>query len=125
MASTSSVQCIPGSSRALPLFSQYDCEGSSGVDVLAQDVSRLPGSEVQAFGYCFPPPVMVGHIVEHSAECHAHAVIVVPDTRAHWYPLVKQGMFVPWRLPRRIWLGAFSDLTRTERFMTGDIPNGR
>ena len=91
MASTASVQCIPGSSRALPFFSQYDCEGSPEADVPAQDVSRVPGTEVQAFGHCFPPPVMVGHIVQHFAECHAHAVNVVPDTRA--YPIMQQAMF--------------------------------
>ena len=90
MASTVSAQRIPGSSHTLPFFSQYDCPGSSGVDVLAQDVSRLPHTGGQAFGYCFPPPVMAGHVVQHLAECHAHAVVVVPDTRAYWYPLVPQ-----------------------------------
>ena len=32
---------------------------------------------------------MVGHIVRHLAECKARAVIVVPDTRAQWFPLVQ------------------------------------
>ena len=57
--------------------------------MLAQDVSRLPGTGEQAFGDCFPPPVMVGHVVQH-LECHVKAVMVVPDTRAYWYPLVQQ-----------------------------------
>ena len=35
MASTGSAQNVPGSNDILPFFSQYDCEGSSGTDVLA------------------------------------------------------------------------------------------
>ena len=89
MASTASAQRIPGSSHTLPFFSQYDCPGS---DVLAQDVCRLPRTGEKAFGYYFSPPAMVGHVVQHLAECHAHAVVVVPDTRAYWYPLVQQAM---------------------------------
>ena len=42
MASTTSAQRIPESSPTLPFFSQYDCPESSGVAVLAQDVSRSP-----------------------------------------------------------------------------------
>ena len=78
MASTASAQSIPGSSHTLPFFSQYDCPESSGVDVLAQGVSRLPRTGGQAFGYCFPPPVTVGHVVQHLAECHAHAILWSP-----------------------------------------------
>ena len=37
-----------------------------------------------------PPPVMVGVIVQHLAEWQAHAVIVVPDTRAFWFPAVQE-----------------------------------
>ena len=76
----------------MPFFSQYDCPEFSGVDVLAQDVSRLPGTGEQAFGYCFPSPVMVGHVVQHLADCHPHAGIVVPDTRAYLYPLLQEAM---------------------------------
>lgn len=90
MASSESAQRDPGSNDRLPFFSQHDCEGSSGVNVLAQDVSRVPGTGVKMFGYCFPPPVMVGIIVQHLAEWQAHAVIVVPDTRAFWFPTVQQ-----------------------------------
>ena len=92
MASKASAKRIPGSSHTLPLFSQYDCPESSGVDVLAQDASRLPCTSGRAFGYCFPPPVRVGHVVKHMAECHAHTVVVVADTRAYWYPLVQESM---------------------------------
>ena len=44
MACTESAQKVPGSHDRLPFFSQYDCEGSSGTDVRAQDVSQLPGT---------------------------------------------------------------------------------
>ena len=56
MASTESAQKVRGSNDRLPFYSQYDCEGSSGTDVLAQDVSRLPGKGERMFGYCLPPP---------------------------------------------------------------------
>ena len=68
MASTESAQKVRGSNDRLPFYSQYDCEGSSGTDVRAQDVSQLPGTGERMFGYCFPPPVMVGVIVQHLAE---------------------------------------------------------
>ena len=90
MDSTDSDQKVPGSNDRLPFFPQYDCEGSSGTDVLTQDVSRLPGKGERMFGYCLPPPVMVGVIVQHLAEWQAHAVIVVPDTRAFWFPAVQE-----------------------------------
>lgn len=89
MACTASVQRSPQNGEALPFFSQYDCAGSGGLDVLAQDVARVPGTSIPAFGYCFPPPVMAGHIVQHLAECHAHAVVVLPSVRAYWFPRVR------------------------------------
>ena len=68
MASSESAQKVPGSNNRLPFFSQHDCEGSWGTDVLAQDVSRLPDTGERMFGYCFPPLVVVGVIVQHLAE---------------------------------------------------------
>lgn len=95
MASTESAQRIPfgatNEGASLPFFSRYQCEGSKGVDFLAQDVATMPESGNRAFGYCFPPPVMVGPVLQHLAECRAHAVIIIPDTRDHWYPLLAQG----------------------------------
>ena len=44
MACSESAQNVPDSNNRLPFFSQYDCEGSSGTDVLAQDVVKLPGT---------------------------------------------------------------------------------
>ncbi|CAM9718774.1 unnamed protein product [Laminaria digitata] len=89
MACTASVVRSPLSGEALPFFSQYDCAGSAGTDVLAHDVSIVPGAGVPAFGFCFPPPVMAGHVVQHLAECKAHAVVLLPDVKAYWFPLVQ------------------------------------
>eukprot|EP00752_Nemacystus_decipiens_P016879 g15111.t1 len=88
MACAASVQSSP---RGLPLrfFSQYSCAGTAGVDILAQDVSVLPGTQSEAFGFCFPPPVMVGPVLQHLRECQAHAVLLAPDTKAFWFPLLK------------------------------------
>lgn len=70
MASTESAQVIPPgaplSGTRLLFFSQYQCAGSAGADVLAQDVStrKVPGALFPAFGYCFPPPpAMAGHLL--------------------------------------------------------------
>ena len=83
MASSENAQDGPatrvGEKRRLPFFSRY--QGSAGVDVFRQNVAVTPGENTTAFGYCFPPPVMVGHVVQHMAECRAHAVIVLPDVR--------------------------------------------
>ena len=73
----------------LPFFSHYSCAGSAGVDVLAQDVSTLPTTGEQAFGFCFPPPLLVGHVLQHFQECRARAVIVVPSVKAYWFPLLQ------------------------------------
>ena len=89
MACTASVLRSPFSGEALPFFSQYDCAGSAGTDVFAQDVSIVPGTRVPAFGFCFPPPIMAGHLVQHLAECKAHAVVLLPDVKAYWFPLLQ------------------------------------
>ena len=38
-----------------------------------------PGGQTAAVGYCERPRVMVVHVVQHMAECKAHAVIDIPD----------------------------------------------
>jgi len=73
----------------LPFFSRYHCEGSAGVVVFRQNVAITPGLGIPAFGYCFPPPVMVGHIVHHMAECGARAVVIIPDLNEYWAPRVR------------------------------------
>lgn len=81
MASTESAHDIPEGMRSgqrLPyFFSRYQCFNSAGVEFFAQDVSRVPGLDTQAFGF-YPPPVMVEHVVQHLMECHARAVVEAP-----------------------------------------------
>lgn len=123
MACDASAQRSPVSGAPLPFFSRYHCEGTAGVDVLAQNLAVLPGTAVPAFGFCFPPPVMAGHIVQRLQECRAHAVILVPGVKAYWFPRVQlasvrsvvvaaantggvfrwpstDGTFKPWKYPR-------------------------
>ena len=107
MASTASAQRVPGNAGTLPFFSQFHCEGSSGADVLSQDVSRVQGTGESAFGYCFPPPGMAGHILQHMAECSAHAVIFVPDTKAYWFPQAKHATVRSRVVARRDQKGVF------------------
>jgi len=74
----------------LPFVFSYNCEGlAGGVDVFRQDVALTPRQATPAFGYCFPPPVMVGHIVQHIPDCYAHAVVVLPDAHEYWAPRVR------------------------------------
>ena len=93
--------------------------------MLAQGVSTLPRTEWEAFGYCFPPSVMVRHVVQHLAECHAHAVVVVPDTRAYWYPFGQQAIVRSLDVALKGMFKFFSDLTRTVHFGNVGIPNVR
>ena len=68
-----------GERRRLPFLSWYHCKGSAGVDFFSQNAVAMPVENTPTFGYCYPPPVMVGHAVQHFADCRAHAMIVVPD----------------------------------------------
>ena len=94
-----------GKRRRLTFYSRYNCEGSDGVDVFQQDVALTPGQGTPAFGYCFPPPVMVGHIVHHLADCHARAVVVLPDLNEYWAPRVTHAAVKELKLPQT---GTFS-----------------
>lgn len=89
MACAASAQCSPDTGAQLPFFSRYHCAGTSGVDVVAQNLAVLPGTDIPAFGFCFPPPVMVGHVVQRLEECRAHAVILVPGMKSYWFPRVQ------------------------------------
>lgn len=77
-----------GQSTRLPFFSRYYCEPSAGVDVFQHDVATMPGQSTEAVGFCFPPPDMVGPLVQHLAECRAHAVVVLPAIHTYWSPRV-------------------------------------
>ena len=92
MASSENAQDSPttgaGERRRLWFFSRYHCKGSAGVDFFGQNAAVTPRENTPEFGYCFPSPVMVGHVVQHLAEWRAHTVIVVPDVRNYWFPQV-------------------------------------
>ena len=83
MATTASSQRPPisggGRGEPLPFYSRHHTDGSSGIDVLAQDVGRMPSSTDPCFGYCPPPPPqMVEAVTARLRECRARFVIVIP-----------------------------------------------
>ena len=92
MTTGTSVQWIPGGgqdrNRALPFYSRYHTDSTAGVDVLGQDVNHMPGSANACFGFCFPPPQMIAVVLQHMQDCKARAVVVVPDDRQSWFPLL-------------------------------------
>ena len=89
MACTAYVVRCPLTGEAITFFSQYDGAGSAGTDVFAQDVSIVPDTRGPAFGFCFPAHIMAGHIVQHMVECKVHAVALLPDVKAYWFPLLQ------------------------------------
>ena len=74
--------------RALPFYSRYHIAGTAGVDVLSRDVSHMPGSANAYFGFGFPQPQMVAVVLHYMQSCKARAVVVVPDDRQSWFPLL-------------------------------------
>ena len=64
----------------LPFFSRYHTPHTSGVNVFIQNIAP------PMFGYCFPPKVMVGAVMEHILECGAEVVLVVEHQSATWWP---------------------------------------
>ena len=90
-----------GHRRRLPFFSRYHCEGSAGVGVLSQNVAITPGTNDVAFAFVFPPPVMVGVVVQHLADCKAHAVVILPDVHGYWFPRVRCATVREYALPQR------------------------
>ena len=47
----------------------------------------MPGSANACFGSCFPPP-LITVVLQHMQGCKARAVVVVPDDRQSWFPLL-------------------------------------
>ena len=92
MATTASAQSAPaieGTTRKqLPFYSRFYTEGTAGIDVLSYDVSHMPESSQTCFGFCFPQPSLVGVVLTHMCKCAARAVIVVPNTRSSWFPMM-------------------------------------
>ena len=75
--------------RRLPFFSRFDTNDTAGVDVFSHNVKRMPGSLRTCFGYCFPQPSLEGVVLAHISHCEATAMIVVPNTRASWFPMIE------------------------------------
>ena len=100
MASTVSVLGSPVSGEALPFFLPYDCAGSVGADALAQDASIAPGTTTPAFGFCFSPPVMSGHMCNNT-------VVLPPYVKAYWFPLVQVATVKPIEVPPVAAAGCF------------------
>ena len=93
MATDTSAQYAPiegGLERQrLPFYSRFHPNNTAGVDVFSHNVSHMPGSLQKCFGYCFPQPSLVGVVLAHMSKCEARAVIVVPNTRASWFPMIE------------------------------------
>ena len=75
--------------RRLPFYSRFHTNGTTGVEVFSHNVNRMPGFLRKCFGYCFPQPSLVGVVLAHTSKCGARAVIMVPNTRASWFPMMK------------------------------------
>ena len=93
MATDTSAQSAPiggGLERQnLPFYSRFHTNNTAGVDVFSHNVNHMPGSLQKYFGYCFPQPSLVGVVLAHICKCQARAVIVVPNTRASWFPMIE------------------------------------
>ena len=61
--------------RQLPFFSRYETEGSAGVEVFSPDVTIVPTSKRECFGFHFPPPKLVGVVLQYLEERKTHAVV--------------------------------------------------
>ena len=118
MATDTSVQWIPGggqdADRALPFYSRYHTDGTAGVDILGQDVSHMPCSANACFGFCFPPPQMIAVVLQDMQGCKARAaraVVVVPDDRQPWFPLLAAATVRSVSVAAKLAAGTFSVCT--------------
>ena len=75
--------------QKLPFYSRFHTNNKARVDVFSHNLSHMPGSLQTCFGYCFPQPSLVGVVLAHISKCEARAVIVVPNTRASWFPMIE------------------------------------
>ena len=89
MASDVNVQKWQG--KKLLFYSQYFVKEAVG-DVLSFNVATHPFENRTVTSYCFPPFKMIGVVLNHIKNCRARCVMIVPDTYASWYPLLKSGM---------------------------------
>lgn len=69
------------------------------MDVFRRNVSVTPGGQAVASDY-FPPPFMVGHVMQLTADFRAHTVIASPDVRDHCFPRVHQATVRSLAIPK-------------------------
>ena len=74
----------------LPFYLRFHTNGTAGVDVFSHNVNHVPGSLRQCFGYCSLQPSLVGVVLAHISKREARAEIVVPNTRASWFPTIEE-----------------------------------
>ena len=70
MASSVSAQLVPGGTAKMKFFSRFHSPGSAGVNILAQVLG--PGRY-----YVFPPPQLMGAVLDHLASQEAAMSVVV------------------------------------------------
>ena len=75
--------------RRLPFYSRFHTNGTAGIDVFSHNVNHMPGPLRNDFCCCFPQPSLVGVVLSHISKYEARAVIVVPSTRASWFPMIE------------------------------------
>ena len=75
--------------RRLPFYSRFHTNGTAGVDEFSHNVNHMPGPLRKSFCYCFSQPYFVGVVLAHISKCEARAVLVVPNTRESWFPMIE------------------------------------
>ena len=50
----------------------------------------MPGEGHRGVCLLSPPAVVVGHVVQHMAECRASTVVILPDVCENWFPRVSR-----------------------------------
>ena len=93
---TVDLMATDASARCPRFFSRFACPRTSGIDVLAQDLSP------PLFGYAFPPVAFLQALLTHLRHCRSRAVVLLPSGTFPWTPLVAgslvQRVCVPARL---------------------------
>ena len=76
--------------RRLFFYSWFRTNGTAGVDVFSHNMNRMPGLLRTCSGHCFPQqPSLVRVVLARISKCEARAVIVVPNTRGSWFPMIE------------------------------------
>jgi hypothetical protein len=83
MASSENVQKnLEG--KDLKFFSRYLTDGTEGVDIFKQDLSRVRR------GFCFPPFCLVGAVLGLFEEQGFSGVCLVPENGAYWTTILNE-----------------------------------